>query len=92
MAKLNGIMLTEKGALKPVVRGGIAEREVKNFDLAGYEKVENKNVFTKEYVDKEGNTCYATYTLTVSVNDPRIEKPKATKKATKETETFEIVD
>lgn len=92
MAKLNGIMLTEKGALKPVVRGSIAEREVANFDLAGYEKVENKNVFTKEYVDKEGNTCYATYTLTVSVNDPRIEKPKATKKVSKETETFEIVD
>ena len=40
MAKLNGIMLTEKGALKPVVRGSIAEREVANFDLAGYEKVD----------------------------------------------------
>lgn len=92
MAKVNGIILTEKGALKPLVRKDIAEREVANFDLAGYEKVDSKNVFTKEYVDNKGNTCYATYTLTVSVNDPRIEKPKATKKASTNTETFEIVD
>lgn len=92
MARINGIMLTDKGALSGVVRKAIAEKEASNFNVNDYEKVENKNIFTKEYVDNKGNKCYATYTLTVSVNDPRIEKPKATKEKVATPNEFEILD
>ena len=93
MAKINGIVLTEKKALKPMVRCAIASKELGAFatnSLVDFNKVENKNVMYKEYVDNKGNKVYATFTLTIGTTDPSVEKPKATKKASKDTETFSI--
>ena len=92
--KINGIVLTEKGAIKKIVRDTIADKEISAFTnaLVDFEKVENKNVMYKEYVDNKGNKVYATFTLTIGTTDPSVEKPKATKKASTDPETFEIVD
>ena len=92
MTKVKGIMLTEKGVVKAPVRKGIVEKEIGGLEINGFERVENKAVLVKEYTDTKGNMVYATLTLTVSTNDPRVEKPKT--KATKEkaTETFEILE
>ena len=91
MAKINGVVLTEKGVVKTAVRKGIVEREMKNLENNGFERVEEKATLVKEYVDLKGNVIYATLTLTVSTTDPRIEKPKKAKATkSKEKETFDI--
>ena len=59
MTKVKGIMLTEKGVVKKVVRDNIASIESKKIASLGYEKVENKNVLVNEYVDTSGNMVYA---------------------------------
>lgn len=92
MARINGNALTDKGVVKTQVRNGVAEKETKAFlnnNLKEYEKVQDKNIFVKEYESTNG-TVYATWTLTVSNKHPQELAPK--KKATKkvETETFEI--
>lgn len=82
MAKINGNVLTEKGVLKAKVRNAIAEKELdafKNNELVNYEKTEKGSVMFKEYEDENGNKVYATYTLTISLNDLNREvarKPK----------------
>lgn len=92
--KINGVILTEKGALKNAVRTGIAEKVVPSVENAlsdlGFEKDE-KNSFTLEYVDLKGNHAYATLTLTIGVVAPsdRAEK-KPSKKVVKTSETFDI--
>jgi hypothetical protein len=91
MAKINGIVLTDKGVVKTAVRKGIVEKEMKNLEINGFERVEEKATLVKEYVDLKGNVIYATLTLTVSTNDPRVEKPKKAKTSkVKEKETFDI--
>lgn len=93
MTKVKGIMLTEKGVVKKVVRDNIASIESKKIASLGYEKVENKNVLVNEYVDTSGNMVYATISITVSTNDPRVEKPKKEKTSkNKDKESFEIVE
>ena len=62
-----------------------------NLSINGFERVENKAILVKEYEDNNGNIVYATLTLTVSTNDPRVEKPKGQKTSKeKVVETFEI--
>lgn len=91
MAKINGVVLTEKGVVKTAVRKGIVEREMKNLENNGFERVEEKATLVKEYTDIKGNVIFATLTLTVSTTDPRVEKPKKAKTSkVKEKETFEI--
>lgn len=91
MAKINGVVLTEKGVVKTAVRKGIVEREMKNLEINGFERVEEKATLVKEYTDLKGNVIFATLTLTVSTTDPRIEKPKKAKATkSKEKETFDI--
>ena len=93
MTKVKGIMLTEKGLVKRVVRDNIASIECKKIASLGYEKVENKSVLVNEYVDTNGNMVYATISITISPNDPRIEKPKKEKSSKdRVVETFEIVE
>lgn len=93
MAKINGIVLTEKGVVKTAVRKGIVEKEMRGLEINGFERVEEKATLVKEYVDNKGNVIYATLTLTVSTNDPRVEKPKKAKTTkSKEKETFDIVE
>ena len=91
MAKINVVVLTDKGVVKPAVRKGIVEREMKNLEINGFERVEEKAILVKDYTDTKGNVIYATLTLTVSTTDPRVEKPKKAKATkTKEKETFAI--
>lgn len=92
MARINVKGLTEKGVVRTQIREAIAQKESNAFNtnsLKGYDRVENKNVFTKEY-ETENGTIYATWTLTVSTKHPLDLAPK--KKTTKkvENETFEI--
>ena len=92
MAQIKGIALTEKGVVKPAVRKGICETQAPKIESIGFEKLEDKNVFYKEYVDIKGKKVYATITLTVGTTNPTIEKPKATKNKDKKVETFSIED
>lgn len=92
MAQIKGIALTEKGIVKTAVRNGIVESQTLKIESIGFERVENKNIFYKEYVDNKGNVIYATITLTVGTSNPTIEKPKATKSKSKKVETFSIED
>ena len=91
MARIKGVALTEKGVVKTPVRKGIVEKELKDLSINGFERVENKAILVKEYEDNNGKIVYATLTLTVSTNDPRVEKPKGQKTSKeKVVETFEI--
>ena len=91
MAKINGVVLTEKGVVKTAVRKGIVEKEMRNLENNGFERVGEKAILVKEYTDLNGNVIYATLTLTVSTVDPTVEKPKKAKTSkVKEKETFEI--
>lgn len=91
MAKISGVVLTDKGVVKTAVRKGIVEKEMKNLENNGFERVEEKAILVKEFTDLKGNVIYATLTLTVSTVDPRVEKPKKAKTSkVKEKETFEI--
>lgn len=92
MAKIKGIALTEKNVVKTAVRNGIIEMHAPKIESMSFERVENKNVFYKEYVDSKGNVVYATITLTVGTSNPTIEKPKAIKSKSKKVETFSIED
>lgn len=92
MAQIKGIALTEKGVVKTAVRNGVVESQALKIESMGFERVENKNIFYKEYVDNKGNVIYATITLTVGTSNPAIEKPKATKSKSKKVETFSIED
>ena len=87
MAQIKGIALTEKGVVKTAVRNGIVESQALKIESMGFERVENKNVFYKEYVDSKKNVVYATITLSVGTSNPAIAKSKATK-----VETFSIED
>ena len=91
MAKINGVVLTEKGVVKTAVRKGIVEKEMRNLENNGFERVGEKAILVKEYTDLNGNVIYATLTLTVSTVDPTVEKPKKAKTTkSKEKETFDI--
>ena len=92
MAQIKGIALTEKGVVKTAVRNGIIEMHAPKIESMSFERVENKNIFYKEYVDSKGNVVYATITLTVGTSNPTIEKSKATKSKSKKVETFSIED
>lgn len=93
MKKINGNILTEKGMVKTEVRKGIVESEEKAILNLGFEKVDNKAIYTREYVDNNGKIAYATLELRVSNTNPRDLAPKTRKKSsTKEKETFEIVE
>ena len=92
MAQIKGIALTEKGVVKTAVRNGIIESQAPKIESMHFERVENKNIFYKEYVDNKGNVVYATITLTVGTSNPTIEKQKATKNKSKKVETFSIED
>ena len=92
MAQIKGIALTEKGVVKTAVRNGIIESQTPKIESINFERVENKNIFYKEYVDNKGNIIYVTITLTVGTSNPTIEKPKTTKSKSKKVETFSIED
>lgn len=92
MAQIKGIALTEKGVVKTGVRNGIVESQALKIESMGFERVENKNIFYKEYVDNKENVVYATITLTIGTSNPTIEKPKAIKSKSKKVETFSIED
>lgn len=91
--KINGVVLTEKGALKNAVRVGIAEKVVPNVEMAlsdlGFEK-DQKNSFTCEYEDLKGNKVYATLTLTIGIVAPNDRAEKKPSKKAHTTETFNI--
>ena len=92
MAQIKGIALTEKGVVKTAVRNGIIENQASKIESMKFERVEDKNIFYKEYADSKGNVLYATITLTVGTSNPTIKKPKATKSKSKKVETFSIED
>ena len=92
MAKINVNGLTEKGIVKTQVRESIAKRETNAFDmnsLKNYDRVENKNVFVKEY-ETENGSIYATWTLTISNKHPLELAPKKRTNKKVEKETYEI--
>lgn len=94
MARINVKGLTDKGVVKTTIREAIAQKEVMALDtnaLKGYSKVENKNVFTKEY-ETENGSIYATWTLTISNKHPLDLAPKKSTHKKVEKETFEIGD
>ena len=42
MAKINGIVLTDKGVVKTAVRKGIVEKEMRGLEINGFERVEER--------------------------------------------------
>lgn len=91
--KINGVVLTERGALKNAVRVEIAEKVVPNVEMAlsdlGFEK-DQKNSFTCEYEDLKGNKVYATLTLTIGIIAPADRAEKKPSKNAHTTEKFNI--
>ena len=92
MAQIKGIALTEKDVVKTAVRNGIIEKHAPKIESMNFERVENKNIFYKEYVDSKGNVVYATITLTVGTCNPTVERVRATNSKSKKVETFSIED
>lgn len=94
MAKINVNGLTEKGIVRTAIREAIAQKETNSLatnTLKDYDKVENKNVFVKEYQTANGSV-YATWTLTISNKHPLELAPKKSTHKKVEKETFEIGD
>ena len=92
MAQIKGIALTEKGVVKTGVRNGIVESQAPKIESINFERVENKNIFYKEYVDSKGNVIYATITLTIGTSNPMYAKRKITKNESNKLEAFLIED
>lgn len=94
MAKnISGVILTDKQALKPSARNAIVASVLPMVSegLSEFEKVGDKNAFTLEFKDSNGNSAFATLTLTVSTLNPADRKErKVPKKAEKPTETFSV--
>lgn len=91
--KINGNALTEKGIVKTKVRELVVGNETQDIVACGYEKVDNKSVYVKEYTDGTGHTFYATIELKVSATHPsQLTPKKSSKKKATNTETFEIVE
>lgn len=90
---INGIVLTEKGALKNAVREAIVAKAVPSIETAladlDFSK-DKKNSFTCTYVDAQGNEVYATLTLTVGTTAPDERKERKTTKKKAEPEVFTI--
>lgn len=92
MAKINVNGLTEKGIVKTAIREEIAKKETIALELneqKGFDKIENKNIFVKEYKTNNGSV-YATWTLTISNKHPLELAPKKRSAKKVEKETFEI--
>lgn len=72
MKKINGIAISEKGALKNAVRSGIVDKVVNEVDLSnlGFEYDSNKKAYYQTYEDRQGNKVYATLTLTIGLKAP----------------------
>lgn len=92
--KINGVVLTDKGALKNAVRVGIVEKVVPQVESAlignGWELDQEHKAFVLEYVDSNGNKVYATLTLTVGLVAPSDRAEKKPSKKKSKTETFDI--
>lgn len=91
--KLNGIALTEKGALKNAVRQGATEYVAKKIStLDCVESVENKpNKFVVEFEDTQGNVFYSEISITTSLKHPndKAEKKSSHRKTEPETISWE---
>lgn len=96
MAKINGIALTEKGQVKPLVRDNLSGHVRKQVlvSVKGAQSVEGKkNVLVVEHTDIADNTIYTTITFTTSAKHPsdlKERKPKVSKSEPIEIEFEEI--
>ena len=90
MKKINGIAISEKGALKNAVRVGIVEKVVGSVDLTslGFEYDSDKKAYYQTYEDKAGNKVYAVLTLTVGTKAP---SEKAVRKSSHKKVTHEEI-
>lgn len=92
--KINVQALTEKGALKPIVRKTLVNYVAENPEVfAQAERVGEKAVFTLPVYDAEGNTVYVNFDVTVSTvaaADRAERKPKAKVKAEAEDVTIDL--
>jgi len=69
--KINVNALTEKGVLRPVVRKQIAEYVNKNRGLfAKATKVADKNTYSIEVKDANGNIIYIAFDVVVTEKEP----------------------
>lgn len=91
--KIYGVALSDKNVLKGAVRSAITENVVSELfgvlSRMGYEKGD-KNNWSLEYVDNNGNKVYAILDLTVSTTHPNDRATKKTTKKSKVAETFTI--
>ena len=79
--KINVNALTEKGVLKPVVRKQIAEYVNKNRDLfAKATKVADKNTYSIEVKDANGNIIYIAFDVVVTEKNPANRSTKTSHK------------
>jgi hypothetical protein len=69
--KINVNALTEKGVLKPLVRKQIAEYVSKNRGLfAKATKIADKNTYSIEITDADGNIIYIAFDVVVTEKNP----------------------
>lgn len=91
--KINGVVLSDKNVLKGAVRTAIAEDVVRELNsilsVNDFEKGD-KNNWSLEYVDNNGNTVYAILDLTISTTHPNDRATKKPTKKAKVVETFTI--
>lgn len=93
MIKINGNALTDKGVVKTKARELVVGNETKDIVKCGYERVDDKNLYVKEYQDEAGHAFYATIELRVSTTHPSNLAPKkSSKKKSNNAEKFEIVE
>lgn len=94
MKNVKGIAVTEKGALKPLVRN-----KIKSLDLNavaelladyGFTIVEGKNAVALERKDENDNSIYTVLTMTISTLNPTAKAERVYKSKAKPTETIEI--
>jgi len=92
--KLRGVAVTEKGVVGGEARKVITENALGKvlapLDNAGFVYHKDQKAFALEYVDSNGNSCYATLTLSVGVKAPNEKAKKSGGKKTK-TETPNVV-
>jgi len=79
--KINVNALTEKGVLRPVVRKQIAEYVNKNRGLfAKATKVADKNTYSIEVKDANGNIIYIAFDVVVTEKNPANRSTKTSRK------------
>lgn len=89
--KINVNALTEKGVVKPLVRKQIAEYVNKKRGLfSRATKVADKNTYSYEIEDADGNTLYVVFDVVVTEKNPANRSTKTShKKAEVEAIEFE---